>query len=135
MSAETMRERAGQEAPSVAARTVVLVACGFVVFVAVALVGLDLYFGRAVQDAPRPRTTAFPEPRLQTDQHGDLLRLQARQGEAISGYAWVDRDQGLIRIPIDRAMALVAARGREALEPLDGPAVVPTPFVRGSAAP
>ncbi|HUI09057.1 MAG TPA: hypothetical protein VL221_01955 [Bacteroidota bacterium] len=52
-----------------------------------------------------------PEPRFQTDPHADLLRLRAAEDTMLTGYGWVERDSGLARIPVARAMALLAARG------------------------
>jgi hypothetical protein len=52
-----------------------------------------------------------PEPRLQTDPMRDLLELRAREGAQLHGYAWADRQTGHVRIPIERAMALLATDG------------------------
>jgi hypothetical protein len=135
MPAETMRDHSKPETPDIAARRVVLIVVGFLAFVTAALGGLYIYFGLNVPDTVKLGKAAFPEPRLQLDPHGDLRRLQATQKETISEYGWVDKGRGLIRIPIDRAMAFIVARGKEALDPLDKPAVTPTPGGRGGAAP
>lgn len=64
-----------------------------------------------------------PEPRLQADPHSDLLRLRASEDSVLSGYAWVNRDSGFVRIPVERAMAILAAKGlpaggaREGVQP------------------
>ena len=52
-----------------------------------------------------------PEPRFQTDPHAELLRLRAAEDSMLTTYGWVDRDSGLARIPVSRAMALIAERG------------------------
>lgn len=52
-----------------------------------------------------------PEPRLQVDEAGTWAREQARQKALISGYAWVDPGRGVVRIPVDRAMDILAERG------------------------
>jgi hypothetical protein len=52
-----------------------------------------------------------PEPRLQTDPRGDLLKLRQQDDRLLNSYGWIDRDAGVVRIPIERAMALTAARG------------------------
>ncbi|TDH60879.1 hypothetical protein E2C06_19875 [Dankookia rubra] len=64
---------------------------------------------------------AFAPPHLQSDPAGELRDYQAAQRARLSGYAWADRERGLVRIPVERAMAMVAARGRGAYEPLDPP--------------
>jgi hypothetical protein len=55
----------------------------------------------------------FPKPRLQVDSQSDLNQMQARDREVLNSYAWIDRDTGVVRIPIERAMDLVAERGLE----------------------
>jgi len=52
-----------------------------------------------------------PEPRLQTDPVQDLQDLQASQAAQLSTYGWVDSTRGVVRLPIDRAMDLIAQRG------------------------
>ena len=52
---------------------------------------------------------APPEPRLQTAPELDLRDLRRREDAQLAGYGWVDREHGVIHIPIDRAMALVAS--------------------------
>jgi len=52
-----------------------------------------------------------PEPRFQTDPHAELLRLRAAEDSVLTTYGWVNRDSGLARIPVARAMALIAERG------------------------
>lgn len=51
-----------------------------------------------------------PEPRLQTDPVGDLAILRAREAARLDGYGWVDRQAGIVHIPITRAMELLVAR-------------------------
>lgn len=53
----------------------------------------------------------FPEPRLQTDYFGDLAKVRADWNEHLNTYGWVDKNQGVVHIPIDRAMQLVLQRG------------------------
>jgi hypothetical protein len=55
---------------------------------------------------PRP-----PRPRLQPDPNLDLGRLRREEAERLSTYGWTDRAQGVVRIPIARAMEFTAARG------------------------
>jgi len=52
-----------------------------------------------------------PEPRLQTNPREDLGNLRAREDRALTSYGWVDRNAGVVRIPIERAMQLVVERG------------------------
>jgi len=52
-----------------------------------------------------------PEPRLQEHPREDLSELRAREDEILSSYGWVDRNAGVVRIPIDAAMKLTLERG------------------------
>jgi hypothetical protein len=52
-----------------------------------------------------------PEPRLQTNPREDLAVLRARENAQLQSYGWVDRNAGVVRIPIDAAMKLTLQRG------------------------
>lgn len=52
-----------------------------------------------------------PEPRLQSDPKGDLSDLRAGEDAILNGYGWVDRNNNIVRIPIDTAMRLTLQRG------------------------
>jgi hypothetical protein len=51
-----------------------------------------------------------PEPRLEIDPQASLAALQAAENERLTTYGWVDKPGGVVRIPIDRAMALMVER-------------------------
>jgi hypothetical protein len=64
------------------------------------------------QQQLREMTQRFPTPRLQTDNgKEDTAELHAREDLLLDYYSWVDRSSGKIRIPIARAMQLVAQHG------------------------
>jgi hypothetical protein len=52
-----------------------------------------------------------PEPRLQTNPRQDLADMRAKEDEQLTSYGWVDRNAGVVRIPIDAAMKLTLERG------------------------
>ena len=52
-----------------------------------------------------------PGPRLQTNPREDMRELRAREEEILTSYGWVDRNAGIVRIPIDEAMKLTVQRG------------------------
>ena len=52
-----------------------------------------------------------PEPRLQTDPRQELSDLRAKEDQWLGSYGWVDRNAGVVRIPIDAAMKLTLQRG------------------------
>ncbi len=51
-----------------------------------------------------------PEPRLQALPILDLETLRAAEKKILEGYSWVDREAGVARIPIERAMEILAQR-------------------------
>jgi hypothetical protein len=52
-----------------------------------------------------------PEPRLQTNPREDLRELHDSEDAILGGYGWVDRNAGVVRIPIEEAMKIVVERG------------------------
>ncbi len=123
------------EPESVAARPIIYVALGFLVFVGVCLAGIFYYYS-AIVGARKPlKPEAFPAPQLQRTPLSDLETLQKRQQEQLSGYAWVDKEQGIVRVPIERAMQIVASKGQAAFGPLDDLNKAPAqPTVRNETA-
>ena len=55
--------------------------------------------------------SAPPAPVLQTNPRADLLALRAQERSILDTYAWVDKERGIVRIPIEKAMELTAKRG------------------------
>ncbi len=57
-------------------------------------------------------TQEFPTPRVQTDDgNQDVADLHAREDLLLDNYTRVDGKPGEVRIPIERAMELIAQRG------------------------
>ena len=56
------------------------------------------------------RTTP-PPPRLQPNPRSDLLALRAKEQATLETYGWIDREHGVVRIPIERAIDTLAKRG------------------------
>ena len=50
-------------------------------------------------------------PLLQAAPAAELERRRAEEGATLATYGWIDREQGLVRIPIERAMELALERG------------------------
>jgi hypothetical protein len=63
-------------------------------------------FPLAVGQAKQP-----PAPSLQTQPFQDIFTLRQAESARLGGYGWVDKEGGVARIPIDRAMELTAQRG------------------------
>jgi hypothetical protein len=63
-------------------------------------------------------TQSFPAPRLQFDDgNQDIAELHAREDLLLDNYTWVDQSKGTVRIPIDRAMELIAQQGLQVAPP------------------
>ncbi len=54
---------------------------------------------------------APPAPHLQNQPFKDIYNLRHAETEKLTTYGWVDRDGGIARIPIDRAMEVMLQRG------------------------
>jgi len=52
-----------------------------------------------------------PEPRLQPHPANELTALHQHEDEILDNYGWVDQKAGVVRIPIDKAMDIMAQRG------------------------
>jgi hypothetical protein len=53
----------------------------------------------------------FPEPQLETNERTELNTIRQHEEDTLSTYGYVDENAGTVRIPIDRAMDLIAQRG------------------------
>lgn len=111
----------GHESGDVNVRGIAIFLIGLAVTTGVVLVLMGLLFSyfaarEARRDAAMPvdrpaATQLAPEPLLQTDPRRDLIQLRAEEDSVLSSYAWVDRAGGRVRIPIDRAIEVLAETG------------------------
>ncbi len=51
------------------------------------------------------------EPRLQLSPRADMSIYRAQQVEELNSYGWLNKDAGIVRIPIDRAIDVIATKG------------------------
>jgi hypothetical protein len=63
------------------------------------------------QDYAKYLKESFPAPQLETDERTQLNDVLLREEDTLSTYDYVDKNAGTVRIPIDRAMDLLAQRG------------------------
>lgn len=71
-----------------------------------------------------------PLPRLQEKPALDITQLRKSEKAMLGSYGWLDQEKGVVRIPIEEAMSLVAARGlplRGAKTPVSVPSPAPKP--------
>ncbi len=105
-------------------RSVLLVGIGFVVVLSLVVVITTILFFALTGTGPQlqlpppgevisesPPTPLPPPPRLETQPGQTLSAIRAQEDMILNSYAWVDRAHGVVRIPIDRAMALVVEQG------------------------
>jgi hypothetical protein len=57
--------------------------------------------------------TIPPGPRLQPSPPRDMDQLRARDREVLTTYGWVDPAHGVARIPVDRAISILAEKAPE----------------------
>jgi hypothetical protein len=55
--------------------------------------------------------SAFPDPKLEEDERGQMIGVRLNEEQTLSTYDYIDQKAGTVRIPIDRAMELIAQRG------------------------
>jgi len=53
----------------------------------------------------------FPQPRLERNERLEINDFRFEEEQTLYSYGWVDQQAGIVRIPIDRAMELIAQRG------------------------
>ena len=130
---------AGHEASDVAIRGIVRFGIGLAVATVVVVVAMWGLFRVLLRredrvDVPVPAMVAAslrrtpPEPRLEANPLEPRRRMRAREDAVLTTYGWVDRQTGVARIPIGRAMDLLVENGL----PPSKPDRVPTPKPAGA---
>ncbi len=61
--------------------------------------------------APGYPQSVFPNPKLEENERGQLNGILLQEEDALYSYGWIDEKAGTVRIPIERAMDLIAQRG------------------------
>jgi len=97
------------------------------------LAGLFQYFKSTEPGRSSPLTPPAilpPAPTLETAPVLDQRAVRAAEDETLNSYGWVDQSKGVVRIPISRAIDLLAERGLparpESAIPAPDTASVPT---------
>ena len=110
----------GHEVSDINSKRVARVGLALATVIALALLvtyGLFRYFYRGeTRTRPLPSPLSYtreptPEPRLSIEPGKDLKTLRSEEDAMLKSYGWIDRDKGVVRIPIDRAIELLAERG------------------------
>ena len=110
----------GHEVSDINPKRVALVGFALATVIALALLvtyGLFRYFYRGeTRTRPLPSPLSYsreptPEPRLSIEPGKDLKTLRSEEDTMLKSYGWIDREKGIVRIPIDRAIEILAERG------------------------
>jgi hypothetical protein len=107
--AEASSPRPDYERSDVNTRLLGVLAAGLAAFLLVAPLVL-----RAIYPIPREGVAGRPDvpaPRLQTNPAAELSAFRRAEDARLASYGWVDRSGGIVRLPIERAIALAAERG------------------------
>jgi len=87
---------------------------------AVCVISLGLLFGLMKFFQSREETAVattvepvklFPEPQLEKTPTLDLKAIRAEEDKLLNTYAWLDTKKGVVRIPVSRAIEVLAQRG------------------------
>lgn len=112
---------AGHETTDADIKPVLIFMIGLAALTGICLMLMALLFGyfagpRVESDAgtsPRLRQEQIPpEPRLQTNPARELQQIEAAEQQKLNSPAWVNRDSGTVRVPIERAMDLAIEKNR-----------------------
>ena len=108
---------AGHEQSEVSVRFIVVSLAVLLVgtfLVAVLVVGIFRFFSNEFQtqeSAKQSQQQIPPQPRIEVEPFKQLIDVHAREDHVLSSYAWVDKSQGTVRIPIDQAIDELAKKG------------------------
>jgi hypothetical protein len=103
-------------------------ACMIMLSIVAAWVFFDVLAGYAQRADPKISPLAAtekgppPDPKLIPDEPHDLSSVRQEEEQVLDSYGWIDKGRGLIRIPIARAMELVAKEGLPSRPPRSGKA-------------
>lgn len=108
----------GYETRDVNTRTILIFVIVLFLVLLTSLVTMRWLFGYFSATQPLgPAASPFantrtlpPGPRLQVDPSRDLSQVRQGQTALLDSYGWVDKTTGTVRIPIDVAMDIIAAR-------------------------
>jgi hypothetical protein len=108
---------AGHEESEVSVRLIVvslafLAVATAVVFVLVVGIFRYFYTSYSTEEATRlSQPVVPPEPRIEVAPYEQLQQLRIKEDHILSSYAYVDKATGVVRVPIDRAIDMLAAKG------------------------
>jgi hypothetical protein len=100
--------REGHELRDLRARAAAWAALSLGLTLVLSHLGLSYAFRKLTRATPEPVASSPPAPRLQARPREDLQNYLKKERARLESYGWVDRRADVARIPIERAMELVA---------------------------
>ncbi len=87
--------------------------------------------------SPLAKVELPPAPRLQPVPSTELEKYRAAQTQLLTEYDWIDRQQKIVRIPVDEAMRLLVERGlpKAPPQPAAAPEAAAQPATPSAATP
>jgi hypothetical protein len=112
--AETLHEENTIQLAPVVIFAIVMILVSAATFLTVKIIeqAFDLNWARSeapVSPLAQPQTP--PAPLLQVSSGQDLRDLRAKENTLINSYHWVDQQNGVVGIPVEEAIKLLAQRG------------------------
>lgn len=118
MAASGSQPAHDHERSDVAPRWPIYIGVGMLLTLPVAIALISLLLNSVWAPAPgsnrAPLAMPAPAPdapRLQLDPRADLARLQQRWQRRLHGIGWVDRDAGIVHVPIEQAKRRLIENG------------------------
>ena len=110
---------AGHELSDLSPRNIALFGATLAVIIGATLLAayglFHLLYTGVTRSRPLPSPLSYsreptPEPRLLVKPGDEMQAMRADENKILNSYDWIDRDKGIVRIPIDRAMEILDQR-------------------------
>lgn len=98
---------------------------GLFLFTGISILSAWVVFKVMVRIAPAPAPNASsaisqelpPQPRLQAHPARDLILYTRAENSLLNSYGWINRKEGIVRIPVNLALDIIAKQGLPELSP------------------
>ncbi len=111
----------GHESSDVSIRAIIITAGTLAVGAAIVCLlvyGIFRYLADHPLSSPRPNPLAEteqqqipPMPRIEDHPAVELKDLHSQEDQILTTYGWTDKDKGIVRLPVDKAMELKLQQG------------------------
>lgn len=104
--------------PTLRLRPVLVVVAATMVFVGVVMAAIWWIYMASGPERPAAAVAADPPPAIDL---GETRRAwEAPMRQRLASYGWVDREAGLVHVPVERAVELVLAEGLPTVDDIEG---------------